>query len=74
MKGLLRIIVAGLCIFCYLGCANVKTYDREKLADPIMGGVDKFNARPAMAQKIYSTKEGANGSEVTVTGGCGCTK
>ncbi len=74
MMSVLRLIIGVTLMLCYVGCANVKSYDREKLADPIMGGVAKFNDRPAMAQKIYSTKEGANGSEVSVTGGCGCTK
>lgn len=55
------------------GCANVKPYEREKLADPIMG-LEGSLYKQSLEQKLFSTREGAVGGSTGVGGGCGCAK
>lgn len=55
------------------GCANVKPYEREKLADPIMSGGSEM-AKQTLEDKLNSTREGALGGGTGVGGGCGCAK
>ena len=38
------------------GCANVKPYQREKLADPIMN-LDNGLGKQTLEQKLFSTRE-----------------
>jgi hypothetical protein len=61
-----------VCIFC-TGCAVVKPYEREKLADPIMNGSGHLS-KQTLEQKFYSTQEGSMGGGSGVGGGCGCAK
>jgi hypothetical protein len=65
-------LLAGLALAC-AGCANVKPYAREKLADPIMDPSSQAS-KQAMEQKFHSTREGAMGGPTAVGGGCGCSK
>jgi hypothetical protein len=51
------------------GCAQVKPYERERLAHPTMLLGDM--ARPGAAH-VYSIREGAVGGGSGAQGGCGC--
>jgi hypothetical protein len=62
---------AAAALLC--GCANVKPWEREKLADPIMS-VNGGTAKKALMDKFYSTREGSMGGSAGVSGGCGCSK
>lgn len=55
------------------GCAAVKPFEREKLADPIMDPASPVDNQ-ALEQKFYSTREGSAGGGNGVGGGCGCAK
>lgn len=55
------------------GCANVKPYEREKLADPIMN-LDNGLGKQTLEQKLFSTREAGTGGGTGVGGGCGCAK
>ena len=49
----------------------VQPYERDKLADPIMG----FERDPVAAtysHHVYQSREGARGAEGSGGGGCGC--
>ena len=64
----------GLCLAALLasaGCANVRPYQREFLADRIM---DPAAVRWEMAaeRKMLSTREGASGGALGAGGGCAC--
>jgi hypothetical protein len=71
-QGRLYAAVCGLALLPALGgCANVKPYEREMLADPIMS-VNGGNAKENLMEKFYSTREGSMGGGTSVGGGCGC--
>ncbi len=72
MKAPILSAAAGLALILG-GCANVKPYEREKLADPIMDPSWQAS-KQAMEQKFYSTREGGMGGPTAVGGGCGCSK
>jgi hypothetical protein len=67
-----HISVLLLCMLLWLtGCAQVKPYEREMLADPIMS----FSRDPLSDQyldHVYDVREGARGATITQGGGCGC--
>lgn len=67
-----RITVFGLCAISLLaGCASVKSYEREMLADPIMS----FARDPISdlyLNHVYDVREGARGATTSQGGGCGC--
>lgn len=65
--------IAALLAFSGSGCANVRAYEREKLADPIMERQDQF-AKQTLEQKFFSTREGSIGGAGGIGGGCGCAK
>ncbi len=54
-------------------CANVKPFEREKLADPIMDPGSHLS-KQTLEQKFFSTREGSFGGGSGVGGGCGCAK
>jgi hypothetical protein len=58
---------------CLSGCATVKAFEREKLADPIMERQNQF-AKQTLEQKFFSTREGSLGGANGIGGGCGCAK
>jgi len=64
---------AALLALALGGCANVKPYEREKLADPIMNPEDPL-AKQSVEQKMFSTREAGTGGGGGVGGGCGCAK
>ena len=47
---------AAAIAFLLGGCANVKPYEREKLADPIMN-LDDGLGKQTLEQKLFSTRE-----------------
>ncbi|MBI3899564.1 MAG: DUF4266 domain-containing protein [Gammaproteobacteria bacterium] len=52
-------------------CAQVKPYEREVLADPLMS----FSHDPLAdryRQHVYEVREGARGAGSAQGGGCGC--
>lgn len=55
------------------GCATVKAFQREKLADPIMERQDHFS-KQTLEQKFFNTREGSIGGAEGIGGGCGCAK
>jgi len=61
-----------LCALALLaGCAGVKSYEREMLADPIMS----FSRDPVSdlyLDHVYDVREGARGATTSQGGGCGC--
>ena len=69
-----KLIAISLVSVLVAGCAIkpwVKPYEREALADPIMGfstdgGTEKFR------QHVLEVLQGAQGAELSQGGGCGC--
>ncbi|MBI3609558.1 MAG: DUF4266 domain-containing protein [Nitrospirae bacterium] len=53
------------------GCAGVKPWEREHLADPIMQP-DYNKEEKAVREHSISTREGSTGSFGVSGGGCGC--
>lgn len=69
-----QVLVASILIsLAVSGCAVVRSYEREKLADPIMERQDQF-AKQTLEQKFFSTREGSIGGAAGIGGGCGCAK
>ena len=64
---------AALLALALGGCAIVKPYQREKLADPIMNLEDGLG-KQTLEQKLFSTREAGAGGGTGVAGGCGCAK
>ncbi len=62
-----------LLLFVISGCAAVKSYEKGKLADPIMERQDHF-AKQTLDQKFFSSREGSIGGATGIGGGCGCAK
>lgn len=58
-------------ILAVAGCAGVKPYEREMLADPLMS----FSRDPISdrhTQHVYEVRAGARGAGTAQGGGCGC--
>ncbi len=55
------------------GCAVVKPFEREVLADPVMDPNTGFS-KQTLRQKFLSTREGSAGGGTGLGGGCGCSK
>ena len=66
-------LAAALAALALGGCAAVKPYEREKLADPIMNPDDPLG-KQSVDQKLFSTREAGTGGGSGVGGGCGCAK
>jgi hypothetical protein len=66
-------VAMGTCAVMVGGCAAVKGYQREKLADPIMERQDHF-AKQTLEEKFFTTREGSIGGAAGIGGGCGCAK
>jgi hypothetical protein len=61
--------VLAFALLLVSGCAEVKPYERGRLAHPTMLLGDM--ARPGAAH-VYAIREGAVGGETGAQGGCGC--
>jgi hypothetical protein len=53
------------------GCATVKPWQREALADPIMQP-DRHPMQTALLDHVYFSREAASGGRSVGGGGCGC--
>ena len=65
--------VAALVLFLLVsgGCATVRPWQRETLADPIMQpGRNPISA--AQLDHVYFSREAASGGTTVGGGGCGC--
>jgi hypothetical protein len=66
------IVFSLMCVvLLFAGCAKVKPYEREALADPIMN----FTRDPlsdTYLNHVYDVREAARGATTTDGGGCGC--
>jgi len=70
-KRILASLFLGLFLVAVCGCATVKPYQREYLADRIMD--PRADLREDKAdRKWLSTREGALGGSLGVGGGCAC--
>ncbi len=52
-------------------CADVKPYEREMLADPIMS-FSRDSISDQYMDHVYDVREGARGADNSQGGGCGC--
>lgn len=67
----MKIFLLLLTALLLSGCAAVKPWEKEKLADPIM----IFNENPideGIQQHFIEHREGATGATGAQSGGCGC--
>ncbi|MCB0281546.1 MAG: DUF4266 domain-containing protein [Calditrichae bacterium] len=53
------------------GCATVKPWERESLADPIMI-IDENPIDAGMKEHFIDYREGSEGATGAQSGGCGC--
>ena len=67
----MKMLTGLLVVLAVTGCAGVKPYEREMLADPLMSFArDPISER--YLQHVYEVREGARGAGVAQGGGCGC--
>ena len=71
MKIKLHLVLAVTAVFAGSGCANVKPWQREHLADYTMRG-DRDPLGIAQAEHIWFSREEASGGRGVGGGGCGC--
>lgn len=64
-------LIAGLALLAGSGCANVKPWQREHLADYTMRS-DRDPQGVALAEHIWFSREEATGGRGVGGGGCGC--
>jgi hypothetical protein len=64
--------IAGCCVLLLAtGCATVKPWQREALADPIMQP-GRNPMASAQLEHVYFSREAATGGTAVGGGGCGC--
>jgi hypothetical protein len=71
MKPILLALAIALGALTISGCARVKPWEREHLADPIMQ-FDSNKEEKAVREHFLGTREGSSGSFGVSGGGCGC--
>jgi hypothetical protein len=75
MKRSLRILLpafaAAAALSAFAGCANVRAYEREYLADRIMDEA-RVDKEGLIDQKWLEAREGSTGGAVGAGGGCAC--
>ena len=71
MKPVLLALLIALGAMSASGCARVKPWEREHLADPIMQ-FDANKEEKAVREHFLGTREGSAGSFGVSGGGCGC--
>ncbi len=65
------LLLASALLITVTGCANVKPWQREHLADYTMRG-DRDPLGVAQAEHIWFSREDASGGRGVGGGGCGC--
>lgn len=65
----IAIPLLGLVLVC--GCAQVRSYEREMLSDPIMS-FSRDALSDQYLQHVYEVREAARGATSSQGGGCGC--
>ena len=71
MKPVLMALLIALAALSASGCARVKPWEREHLADRIMQ-FDADKEERAVREHFLGTREGSAGSFGVSGGGCGC--
>jgi len=71
LKIFYALIAAIIVIASISGCARVRPWEREYLADPIMRP-DFGKEEKAVREHTFATREGSTGSFGVSGGGCGC--
>ena len=71
MKLQLFFLLTATLLLAGSGCANVKPWQREHLADYTMRG-DRDPLGTAQAEHIWFSREEASGGRGVGGGGCGC--
>ncbi len=71
MKKLALFTLASVLLMTITGCANVKPWQREHLADYTMRA-DRDPLGTAQTEHIWFSREEANGGGGVGGGGCGC--
>ncbi len=71
MKNKAFLLLASVVLMTVTGCANVKPWQREHLADYTMRG-DRDILGPGQLQHIWFSREEASGGRGVGGGGCGC--
>jgi len=71
MKNQAFFLLASVLLICITGCANVKPWEREHLADYTMRG-DRDPLAKAQMEHIWFSREEASGGAGVGGGGCGC--
>jgi len=66
-------ILAALMAVYLAGCVAVQSFERDRLADPLMEREDQF-AKQSLEQKFFLSREGSIGGTLGIGGGCGCAK
>lgn len=66
-----RLFVVALAVVALSGCATVKPYEMERLADPIMA-YDAEAAEHARELHWIEAREGSTGGAGGAGGGCAC--
>lgn len=68
----MRLVLWAL-VFALAGCAVVRPYEREHLADPTMSAEDDPLYERTL-RRVHTAREGAGGAdgEPVAGGGCGC--
>lgn len=70
----LKVLAAAAAVGLVAGCGIkpwVKPYEREMLADPIMG-LSRDPVSDAHLEHVYDVREAARGGGLSQGGGCGC--
>ncbi len=70
-RNLTLFVLASVSLVVGTGCANVKPWQREHLADYTMLS-DRDPLGTAQAEHIWFSREEANGGRGVGGGGCGC--
>jgi hypothetical protein len=71
MKNKMIFALASTLLIIGTGCANVKPWQREHLADYTMRG-DRDPLSTAQSEHIWFSREEASGGRGVGGGGCGC--
>ena len=67
----IRIILLFFGALLLYGCATVKPWEKEGLADPIMI-IDENPINAGIKEHFIDYREGAEGATGAESGGCGC--